>query len=82
MRIHGIVVSRTSALEDFGQAELVVAPIAAVVREVLRDEIDLARALRLEQLRLVRRSRRARTSDACRASAEWRRTRSRDRTLR
>ena len=39
--------------EHVGKAELLVAQIAAVVREILRDEIDLARALRLEQLRLA-----------------------------
>ena len=55
MRIHGIVVSRTSAAEHVGKTELLVSAtqIAAVVREILRDEIDLARALRLEQLRLA-----------------------------
>ncbi len=40
-------------VEYVGQTELVVAAIAAVVREVLRDEIDLARSLRLEQLRFA-----------------------------
>ena len=39
-------------LEQLGQREAVAA-VAPVVREILRDEIDLARALRLEQLRLA-----------------------------
>ena len=39
-------------LEQLRQREAV-ATIAAVVREVLRDEIHLARALRLEQLRFA-----------------------------
>ena len=52
LRIHGIDVSRTSALSTFGEAHAVAA-VAPVVGEVLRHEVDLARALHLEQLRLA-----------------------------
>ena len=45
-------VSLHQRLEQLGQREAVAA-IAPIVREILRDEIHLARALRLEQLRLA-----------------------------
>ena len=52
MRIHGIARLAHERLEQLGQREAV-APVAAVVREILRDEVHLARALRLEQLRFA-----------------------------
>ena len=49
----GCDVSRSSASSSSGSRGAVASQVAAVVRQVLRDEVDLARALQLEQLRLA-----------------------------
>ncbi len=66
MRIHGIDVSATSDSSSSGSPNAITT-VAPVVREILRNEVHLARALQLEQLRFAHDVRRARTSDACRA---------------